>query len=230
MFSSSVALGAPLVRRYLPYFKRMEMLRKRNLNRQLPFLEVSKHPSLPKPLPDPRGQNHKMAKVDLAKEMNIEEGDLVQVLYGSEQGKQGIVRRIIRTKNQVVLTGLNLKRSFWQPDPAPGKPSIVSIEAPIHITNVAPIDPVIKKPTRIKKRYMMNGECVRISKVSGCAMPEPLEQKHHVNDDLWRRHQAMLARPKDRRGPPPESTYKDKAHFQMLVKILRTVTGRRSPD
>ena len=39
------------------------------------------------------------------------------------------------------------------------------MEMPIHITNIAPVDPVLKKPTRIKRRYTMHGECVRVSKV-----------------------------------------------------------------
>merc|ERR1712060_1045438 len=100
----------------------------------------------------------------------IKVGDRVQVLYGKEKGSQGIISRIDTEQNQVIVKGVNLKRSFWHPEPGPGKPSIVSVECPIHITNVCLLDPVTKQPTRVKRRYTMQGGCVRISKVSGSAM------------------------------------------------------------
>merc|ERR1711918_178414 len=106
--------------------------------------------------------------------MNIMVGDRVQVLYGSEKGKLGVIGRIFREKNQVLVTGVNMKRSFWHPEPGPGRPSIVSVECPIHVTNVVLIDPVTKQPTRVKRRYMMDGECVHIEGLWGRdARPRP---------------------------------------------------------
>merc|ERR1712187_994315 len=116
---------------------------------------------------------------------NVQVGDRVQVLFGSEKGTQGIVGQILRKTNQVVVTGANLKRSFWNPEPGPGRPSIISVECPIHITNVVLLDPVTKRPTRVKRRYMMDGECVRISKASGCAMPEPVPVGRNEREELW---------------------------------------------
>eukprot|EP00913_Durusdinium_trenchii_P000079 g71.t1 len=107
-------------------------------------------------------------------------GDRVRVLYGTEKGKYGVISRILHDKNQVVVNGTNLKRSFWHPEPGPGKPSRVTVELPIHVTNVALIDPVTKQPTRVKRRYTMNGEGVRISKpnsgdMAGVALAKLLE-------------------------------------------------------
>merc|ERR1712187_963236 len=107
---------------------------------------------------------------------------------GSEKGKQGIVGRIIPKDNQVIVTGANLKRSFWHPEPGRGKPSIVSVECPIHITNVVLLDPVTKQPTRVKRRYTMQGECVRISKVSASAMPAPVPVGVNEREELWTKH------------------------------------------
>merc|ERR1719356_1121604 len=137
--------------------------------------------------------------------MNVMVGDRVQVLFGSEKGKQSIITRIIEKKNQVIVKGVNMKRSFWHPEPGPGKPSIVSVECPIHITNVILLDPVTKQPTRVKRRFMMNGECVRISKVSGSAMPEPVPVGVSEREVLWARHESeALVKDKARRGPPKE--------------------------
>eukprot|EP00439_Symbiodinium_sp_Y106_P053497 s2048_g7.t1 len=111
---------------------------------------------------------------------------------------------------------------FWHPDPGPGKPSIVSVECPIHITNVVLVDPVTKQPTRVKRRYMMNGEDVRISKVSGCAMPEPVAVGLNEREVLWKQHEeGVLRQAKERRGPPKEDIFGNKEHFKTLVRLVR---------
>merc|ERR1719356_101925 len=154
--------------------------------------------------------------------MNVMVGDRVQVLFGSEKGKQSIITRIDRGQNQVIVSGVNLKRSFWHPEPGPGKPSIVSVECPIHITNVILLDPVTKQPTRVKRRYMMNGECVRISKVSGSAMPEPVPVGVSEREVLWAKHVSNNAeQEKTRRGPMKEDVFGNRDHFKTLVRIVR---------
>lgn len=169
--------------------------------------------------------------VDLAAAMNIEAGDRVQVLYGSEMGKQGVIERINRKTNQVVVTGTNLKRSFWHPEPGPGKPSIVSVECPIHITNVGILDPVTKRVTRVKRRYMMNGECVRISKLSGSAMPEPIDVPKNERSELWLKHVEKNAIvPKLHRGAMKEDVFGNKQHFRTLVDIMYQQKTRKKSD
>lgn len=206
---------------YVPFLRRIQEEEKKKRYRQPPFLTLSKEPSLWKAPPDPR--ERKLVKVDLSKVMNIEVGDRVQVLYGSEKGKIGVISRIDVPKNQVIVNGINLKRSFWHPEPGPGRPSIVTVECPIHITNVVLLDPVTKQPTRVKRRYMMHGECVRISKVSGCAMPEPVPVGINEREVLWKKHEEQVLRvEKARRGPMKEDVFGNKAHFQTLVSLVQT--------
>lgn len=206
---------------YQPFFRRIQEDAKAKRYRQLPFLEVSKEPSKRPAIPDPRMK--RLIKVDLAKEMSVKVGDKVQVLYGSEQGSQGIVSRILRDKNQVIVSGVNLKRSFWHPEPGPGKPSIVSVECPIHITNTILLDPVTKQPTRVKRRYTMTGECVRISKVSGSAMPSPVPVGVNERENLWAKHESKaLVQAKERRGPPKEDVFfGNRTYFKTLVRVLQ---------
>mmetsp|Transcript_35004 Transcript_35004/g.63071 ORF Transcript_35004/g.63071 Transcript_35004/m.63071 type:complete len:244 (+) Transcript_35004:228-959(+) len=205
---------------FVPFFRRIQEEEKKKRYRQMPFLELSKDPSKWKAPPDPREK--RLMKVDLARAMNISVGDRVQVLYGSEKGKLGVVGRIDIEKNQVIVTGVNLKRSFWHPEPGPGKPNIVSVECPIHVTNVVLLDPVTKRPTRVKRRYMMNGECVRISKVSGSAMPDPVPVAINEREDLWRKHEeSVLREDKSRRGTMKEDVFGNKSHFQTLVRLVR---------
>eukprot|EP00444_Apocalathium_aciculiferum_P028537 CAMPEP_0183442648 /NCGR_PEP_ID=MMETSP0370-20130417/88939_1 /TAXON_ID=268820 /ORGANISM="Peridinium aciculiferum, Strain PAER-2" /LENGTH=244 /DNA_ID=CAMNT_0025632345 /DNA_START=69 /DNA_END=803 /DNA_ORIENTATION=- len=208
--------------KFMPYYRRVQEHAKKQRHRQLPFLSVSKQPSIRPPIPDPRDKLGLM-KIDLAREMNVKTGDRVQVLFGSEKGKQGVITRLVQDgKNTVIVSGINLKRSFWHPEPGPGRPSIVSVECPIHITNVVLLDPVTKQPTRVKRRYMMNGECVRISKVSGSAMPDPVPVGMSERELLWAKHESQaLVKEKARRGPLKEDVFGNRDHFKTLVRIVK---------
>ncbi|KAL8433177.1 hypothetical protein Efla_002368 [Eimeria flavescens] len=173
------------------------------------FLELSKEPSIPPPL----RERQQPQRVDLAKHLNIKEGDLVQVLHGKDQSRQGKILKIDRRRNTALVEGCNMKRSFWNPRNA--GPSIVTQELPIHLTNIALLDPVAKRPTRVKRRYMMNGECVRISKLSGCAMPEPLSPPP-PRVDLYRQFLSEKLR-----GPPIKEKYAnpDPLHMHLLRQM-----------
>ncbi|XP_026194531.1 39S ribosomal protein L24, mitochondrial [Cyclospora cayetanensis] len=175
------------------------------------FLELSKEPSIPPPL----RERQQPQRVDLAKHLNIKEGDLVRVLHGRDQNRSGIVLKIDSRKNTVIVEGCNLKRSFWSPRSA--GPSILTEEMPIHITNVSLLDPITKRPTRVKRRYTMQGECVRISKISGCAMPEPLSPIPRPPNA----YQEFLA--EKAKGPPIKEKYAnpDPLHLQMLTQLGR---------
>merc|ERR1711865_1084255 len=110
-----------------------------------------------------------------------------------------------------------------------GRPSIISVECPIHITNVALLDPVTKGPTRVKRRIMMNGECVRISKVSGSAMPEPVAVAPNEREELFEKHkQKALVMAKDRRGPMKEDVFGNKKYFQALVRVMRDARDKET--
>merc|ERR1719183_2647231 len=151
--------------------------------------------------------------------MNLKVGDRVRVLYGSDKGNEGIVTRLDTRKNQVIVGGLNLKRSFWHPEPGPGRPSIISVECPIHITNVCLLDPVTKRPTRVKRRIMMNGDSVRISKISGSAMPEPVAVPSDTRMVLYEKHKLKaLKEAKERRGAMKEDVFGNKKYFQAVVR------------
>ena len=186
------------------------------------FLDVSKEPSMKKRVPT--GGNKNASHIDMAKAFNILEGDLVQVLFGRDAGNSGVVRRILRSSNQVIVSGCNVIKSVRPSDVERqingSLPGLVPVEAPIHVTNVVPLDPVVKKPTRIKRRYSMNGECVRISKVSGSAMPDPVSLPPTMGDDVVR--MKLNLRSGFLRGSPLSSKTlnswsKDQTHFRQLV-------------
>lgn len=114
---------------------------------------------------------------------NIRKGDIVQVITGSSQkrggdrGKQGKVIEVLVDENRVIVEGINfVTKHIRQGQNQRGSKTggIETHEAPLHISNVALVDPETKKPTRVGFRKVTetkNGETitkkVRYSKKSG---------------------------------------------------------------
>ena len=91
----------------------------------------------------------------------IKKGDLVQVISGRKQdkggdrGKQGKVLEILVEQNRVVVEGVNFvtrHSRVGQTQRGTKTGGIETVEAPIHISNVALVDPSTKKPTRVGYR------------------------------------------------------------------------------
>ncbi|QDZ14962.1 50S ribosomal protein L24 [Humibacter ginsenosidimutans] len=89
---------------------------------------------------------------------NIKKGDLVQVISGPSQarggdrGKQGKVIEVLVDQNRVIVEGVNyvtkhVKVGQTQRGAKTG--GLETHEAPIHVSNVALVDPETKKPTRV---------------------------------------------------------------------------------
>ena len=114
---------------------------------------------------------------------NIKKGDTVVVITGRKQakggdrGKTGTVLSVNKETNRVLVEGINLitkHTKVGQTDRGTKTGGIEVVEAPIHISNVALVDPSTKKPTRIGARLetkTVNGVKktvrVRIAKKSG---------------------------------------------------------------
>ena len=92
---------------------------------------------------------------------NIRKGDLVQVISGPTQdrggdrGKQGRVIGVQAEKNRVIVEGVNFVTKHvrvGQTQRGTKTGGIETMEAPIHVSNVAIVDPETKKPTRVGVR------------------------------------------------------------------------------
>ena len=90
--------------------------------------------------------------------LKIKKGDLVQVITGRTQakggdrGKQGRVLSVLVERNRVVVEGVNFVTKHvrvGQTQRGSKTGGIETVEAPIHISNVALVDPESKKPTRV---------------------------------------------------------------------------------
>ena len=97
--------------------------------------------------------------------MRIKKGDQVIVITGRDKGKTGEVIKSMPKENKVIVQGINLVKRHTKPtqESAGG---IISKEAPIHVSNVALIDPKDGKATRVGFK-VEDGKKVRVSKRSG---------------------------------------------------------------
>ncbi len=98
---------------------------------------------------------------------NIKKGDIVYVLAGDDRGKQGRVLSVQVSKNRAIVEGLNMVSKSTKPTAKYPQGGIIKIEAPIHISNLALLDPKSGKPTRIGRARNEEGKSIRISKKSG---------------------------------------------------------------
>jgi large subunit ribosomal protein L24 len=96
----------------------------------------------------------------------IKTKDKVIVLAGKDKGKTGEVLRVLVKENRVVVGGVNLVKRHTAPTPR-SQGGIIEKEAPIHVSNVAHIDPKTKQPTRIGFKILEDGRKVRFARRSG---------------------------------------------------------------
>ncbi len=98
--------------------------------------------------------------------LKIKKGDNVVVITGRDKGRSGEVLRVFPAERRVIVQGVNIARRHTKP--RMGEPGgIVEKELPIHISNVAHIDPQTGKPTRVGYKLLEDGRKVRVARRSG---------------------------------------------------------------
>lgn len=103
----------------------------------------------------------------------IKTGDLVQVIRGKDRGTQGKVKQVL-ADDKLIVEGVQIVKKHIRATQQGQESGIVSVEAPIHRSNVMLVDPETKKPTRVGivvKQEARDGKPknvrVRVAKKSG---------------------------------------------------------------
>jgi len=102
----------------------------------------------------------------------IKKGDEVVVITGKDKGKHG---KIIRYTNneRVIVEDVNLVKRHTKGNPMQGiAGGIIDKEMPIHISNVALVNPTTGKPEKVGFKYLADGNKVRYFKSSGEVITE----------------------------------------------------------
>jgi large subunit ribosomal protein L24 len=104
--------------------------------------------------------------------VKFKKGDRVMVVAGEEKKRKGSqprigqILKVYPDEDRVLVQGVNMvKRHTKQSARSQG--GIITKEAPIHVSNVAHIDPKSGEPTRIGFKTLQDGRKVRFAKKSG---------------------------------------------------------------
>ena len=101
--------------------------------------------------------------------MKLRTDDEVIVISGKDKGKTGKIIRVDPSNDRVYVEGINIIKRHQRPNP--GRPNapvgVIEKEGPVHVSNVALLDPKDHKPTRVGTRRAEDGRRMRVTKRSG---------------------------------------------------------------
>jgi len=96
----------------------------------------------------------------------IKKGDRVVITTGRDKGKKGEVLKVFPKEARALVSGINMvKRHQRQTQRIQG--GIISKEAPVHLSNIAHVDPKSGDATRVGFKILGDGRKVRFAKKSG---------------------------------------------------------------
>ena len=116
--------------------------------------------------------------------MNIKAGDTVAIIAGRDQfvtdkkgnktRKTGTVLRVFPKADKVLVEGVNIVKKHQRPTQANDKGGVLEVEAPIHVSNVALVDPKTGLPTRVRTKVEIddkgNKKKIRVAVKSGTSI------------------------------------------------------------
>lgn len=101
------------------------------------------------------------------KKFHIKHGDTVYVNTGEYKGQQGRVLEILPGQNKAIVEGINMVAKHTKPNAQYPQGGIIKKEAPVHMSNLMPVDGSTGEPTRVGRRLNDKGKLVRYSRKSG---------------------------------------------------------------
>lgn len=94
----------------------------------------------------------------------IKKGDTVVLITGKKtKTTTGEVLRIVADGQKVVVAGLNLATKHVRPSQKYPQGGRISVEQPIHISNVMPVNPSTNKGTRVRFEIADDGSKKRVA-------------------------------------------------------------------
>ena len=94
--------------------------------------------------------------------IKLKSGDKVRVIAGDHKGTEGEIVSLLRDKNKVIVSGVNLVKRHTKPNAQNPQGGIVEKEAPIAISNLSLLT-ADGKTTRVGYR-MEEGKKVRVAR------------------------------------------------------------------
>ncbi len=89
------------------------------------------------------------------------------MISGDSKGKTGKVVSILTTTSKAIIEGINIITKHTKPSASQPNGGIVKKEAPVHISNLALVDPATGATTRVGRKLNSEGKLERVSKKTG---------------------------------------------------------------
>jgi len=102
--------------------------------------------------------------------MRIKKGDTVYVRAGAAKGKTGRVLNVDNKKGKILVEGVNMRKKHQRPTQKSPKGGIITIEAPIDLSNVALYSSSSGGPIKITTKVIEEDgrkKKIRISRETG---------------------------------------------------------------
>ena len=103
----------------------------------------------------------------------VKKGDMVLVVSGKDRDL-ATPRRVLHVSpklDRALVEGVNKVKRHTRPNPQRNvKGGILEKEAPLHLSNVMPVDPESKKPTRVGGKRLKDGKGARVARRSGAML------------------------------------------------------------
>ena len=96
----------------------------------------------------------------------VKKGDRVIVTTGRDKGKKGEVLKVFPKEDRALVSGVNVVKRHQRQTPRT-QGGIVNKESPVHLSNIAHIDPKSGEATRVGFKVLGDGRKVRFAKKSG---------------------------------------------------------------
>lgn len=98
--------------------------------------------------------------------MKIKKGDKVKVIAGDQRNETGVVLQVLPKDNKVIVEGINVVKKHLKPSQVNPEGGIIEKEAPIHVSNVAIVNPKTKTGNRVGYTFEKDQK-VRVARKAG---------------------------------------------------------------
>jgi len=98
----------------------------------------------------------------------IRKGDQVIVLAGKDKGRKSHILKMLSESNRAIVENVNVAKKHVKANPQKGvQGGILDKEMPIHISNLALVNPESGKADRVGFKHLEDGSKVRFFKSTG---------------------------------------------------------------
>lgn len=100
----------------------------------------------------------------------VKKGDLIEVMTGRDKGQRGIVQKVLLKDEKLVVDGINKLVRNVKPSAANPYGGRIEKIHPIHVSNVAIVNPQSDKVEKVGVRINADGKNERYFKKTGNAI------------------------------------------------------------